>query len=220
MELTQIDVVTMYERGLASCVLYCVAEQPVKLGRWKTADILRGARDIGTYRRGWNTLETYGVLGSFSRKDLVAMIDHLLSLGMLERTLNGTLELTDDGRRYLRGELEIEYYLKGLLNVGTNVSDSAMHLAERLDEFRVRTAQQEGKRSYLVLPGATLMEIACRQPRDLSELSEIRGMGDRKIELYGEGVMALLDDWRKELKGGSKRGKKRKGGRKKGVPRQ
>ena len=46
--------------------------------------------------------------------------------------------------------------------------------------------------AYVVFHNATLAEIADRQPRTLSELALVPGVGPAKLERYGEEVLAAL----------------------------
>jgi len=63
---------------------------------------------------------------------------------------------------------------------------------ERLRTLRLDLARQNRWPAYCVLQDATLLEIARRQPRTMRELAEIDGMGPKRIERYGEALLAEL----------------------------
>jgi len=44
----------------------------------------------------------------------------------------------------------------------------------------------------VILHDATLREIAARKPATLTELGEISGLGAKKLEAYGEDVLAVV----------------------------
>ena len=65
-------------------------------------------------------------------------------------------------------------------------------LFEGLREWRRLTAQEAGVPAYVVFTDATLTAIAESMPTDQAALQRISGVGERKLELYGEAVLALL----------------------------
>ena len=46
----------------------------------------------------------------------------------------------------------------------------------------------------MIFHDATLMEIAHLRPASMRELSGISGVGDRKLEAYGEQILALVQE--------------------------
>jgi len=61
-----------------------------------------------------------------------------------------------------------------------------------LREWRLERAKADEVPAYVVFHNATLAEIADRQPRTLSELALVPGVGPAKLERYGEEVLAAL----------------------------
>ncbi|MGY1751353.1 MULTISPECIES: ATP-dependent DNA helicase UvrD2 [unclassified Modestobacter] len=64
---------------------------------------------------------------------------------------------------------------------------------ERLRAWRSSTAQEASVPAYVVFTDATLQAIAETRPTSLRELSALPGVGARKLELYGAGVLAAID---------------------------
>jgi len=63
----------------------------------------------------------------------------------------------------------------------------------RQDEVAALSATREGSTpAYLVATDATLQAIAEQQPTDAAELSAIPGIGPRKIDSYGEQIVAIV----------------------------
>jgi ATP-dependent DNA helicase UvrD/PcrA len=65
---------------------------------------------------------------------------------------------------------------------------------ERLRAWRSSTAQAASVPAYVVFTDATLQAIAEARPASLRELSGLPGIGSRKLELYGDGVLDTLAD--------------------------
>jgi DNA helicase-2/ATP-dependent DNA helicase PcrA len=68
----------------------------------------------------------------------------------------------------------------------------AGELFERLRAWRSSAAQSASVPAYVVFTDATLQAIAETRPASLRELSGLPGIGARKLELYGEDVLATV----------------------------
>jgi ATP-dependent DNA helicase RecQ len=63
---------------------------------------------------------------------------------------------------------------------------------ERLRTLRLELARKNHWPAFLVIQDETLLEIARSQPRTMSELLEIKGMGPKRAEKYGKELLAEL----------------------------
>jgi DNA helicase-2/ATP-dependent DNA helicase PcrA len=63
---------------------------------------------------------------------------------------------------------------------------------ERLRVWRSKAAQSSSVPAFVVFTDATLQAIAETRPTTLRELSALPGIGARKLEMYGEDVLAAL----------------------------
>ena len=61
-----------------------------------------------------------------------------------------------------------------------------------LREWRRDVAAQTSVPAYVVFTDATLIAIAEHEPADRDALARISGVGERKLELYGEAVLGIL----------------------------
>ncbi|HJX45539.1 MAG TPA: ATP-dependent DNA helicase UvrD2 [Geodermatophilus sp.] len=68
----------------------------------------------------------------------------------------------------------------------------AGELFERLRAWRSSTAQAASVPAYVVFSDATLQAIAEARPASIRELSGLPGVGARKLEMYGEDVLATV----------------------------
>ena len=68
----------------------------------------------------------------------------------------------------------------------------AGELFERLRAWRSSAAQTASVPAYVVFTDATLQAIAETRPANLHELSALPGIGARKLDLYGEDVLAAV----------------------------
>jgi hypothetical protein len=63
---------------------------------------------------------------------------------------------------------------------------------DRLTAWRKTTAAREEVSAFVVLPNATLIELARANPSSLDELAKIKGIGPVKLERYGSELLAVL----------------------------
>ncbi len=104
------------------------------------------------------------------------------------------------------GAKKLESYGRGFLEVITGALTGEMHPArkalvgrnagvifDRLSEEQLRLARgEDGIGKHLSCAHSTLRQIAERRPSTLSELGSIQGMGDLKIERFGEAFLSVL----------------------------
>jgi ATP-dependent DNA helicase RecQ len=76
---------------------------------------------------------------------------------------------------------------------GVSVADE---LQEYLREWRRTTAKEQGVPAFVVLHDTTLEEICRRLPSSIADLLSITGIGERKAEVYGKGILAALERYR------------------------
>ena len=68
----------------------------------------------------------------------------------------------------------------------------AVALFDRLRAWRAATARTHGVPAYVIFHDATLREIALRKPDSLEQLADISGIGTRKLQAYGEAILAVV----------------------------
>jgi ATP-dependent DNA helicase RecQ len=65
-------------------------------------------------------------------------------------------------------------------------------LFDALRARRSEIAREEKLPAYIVFSDRTLAELAKRRPRSLAAFSDVRGVGDAKLERYGEKFLAVI----------------------------
>ena len=65
-------------------------------------------------------------------------------------------------------------------------------LFDALRRLRRELAQEAGVPPYVIFHDATLREMASRRPANLREMGEISGVGDRKLEAWGEAFLMAI----------------------------
>ena len=71
-------------------------------------------------------------------------------------------------------------------------------LYNRLVDWNFATAAHLDVDAYMVLQKKTMFEIAHKLPASLRELKAIKGMGDKKLKLFGAELMELIDEYKQD----------------------
>ncbi len=84
----------------------------------------------------------------------------------------------------------------GMRAAPTPGAEADQELREYLREWRRITAKEQGMPAYVVLHDTSLDEICRVQPRSIADLLKITGIGERKADLYGQGILSALQRYR------------------------
>jgi ATP-dependent DNA helicase RecQ len=64
-----------------------------------------------------------------------------------------------------------------------------------LRRLRKKIADEMDLPPYIIFSDATLREMAARKPRSLDEFHEISGVGERKLQQYGETFIEAINEY-------------------------
>ena len=64
-----------------------------------------------------------------------------------------------------------------------------------LKEWRAGEAQLLGYPPYIIASNQLLMDIVKNNPKSVEELSQLKGMGKRKVRDYGEEILLILENF-------------------------
>ncbi len=152
----------------------------------------------------------FGIGRELNEKQWRGVLRQLVAMGHLraDSEAYGALKLTETARGVLKGETEIwlrepaassrnrairSKSRRGDLAAspaGNGAGDPALHAA--LKAWRSEIARSRGVPAYVVLHDSTIDGIAATRPATLSELRGIAGIGDKKLEHYGDELIALV----------------------------
>ena len=72
------------------------------------------------------------------------------------------------------------------------MSAEGLALFKKLKRWRNMVAQAEKKPIFVIFSNTTLEEIVYMQPRNLTELHRVKGVGPTKLRRYGEAILSIL----------------------------
>ncbi len=175
--------------------------------------VVRGRSSERIRRLGHHLLPTFGVGADRDEAAWRALLRQLYAAGCLslEPGSRGSWALTDKGWAVLRGKAPFETRCyaapqappranaapqdrpaRSTALTDAPLSPSEEALFERLRVLRRRLAAAENVPAYVVFPDRTLMELARLRPATLDAMSAAHGVGARKLEKYGETILAAI----------------------------
>src|SRR5712671_6566860 len=193
----------------AQKLLSCAYRTGQRFGAMHLINVLVGRLTERVTQFGHDKLTVFGIGNDLNEKQWRAVIRQLVAMGHLRADSEafGALKLTESARGVLKGETEVMLReaapatrirasrtksRRGDLTprAETKPADAPLHAALRA--WRADIARQRSVPAYVVLHDSTIEGIAAARPSTLNELRNIPGIGDKKLEHYGDELLALV----------------------------
>ncbi|MGE0628677.1 MAG: DNA helicase RecQ [Hyphomicrobiaceae bacterium] len=168
-------------------------------------DVLVGKADDRIIRNGHDKLKVFGLGTELDAAGWKALYRQLTAAGHLtgDDEGHGTLAVTERARPLLRGEERFRMRKVAASNgsnrrlrrdkgTSTSVSPGDQNLFSALKALRARLAAEAKVPPYVIFHDKTLAEIAAARPVDAAALSDIPGLGARKIARFGTALLATV----------------------------
>ncbi len=158
-------------------------------------DVLRGAKNMVILDKKYDHLKTYGIGSDISWKDWQQYVIQLINQGYCEIAFHkhNALQLTNFSERVLFKNEKVQLTKpidvihkiepQNKLKIKKNKKDT---LFERLRKLRHKISLEENIPAYLVFNDVTLKEIEKERPLSQQDFLNISGVGQRKMEVYGD----------------------------------
>jgi ATP-dependent DNA helicase RecQ len=181
-----------------------------RFGAHHLAAVLVGNRTEQVARFGHDRIKTFGVGAELDARAWLSVIRQLVAQGHLlpDPEGHGGLMLGPNARTVLRGETPIRLRTEPKRERRRkSASDGRSALSQKpaptldpqgevlwtaLRSWRLEEARRQELPPYVIFHDATLYEVARRRPTTLAALSTIPGIGSRKLDRYGEAVLAVI----------------------------
>ena len=166
-------------------------------------DVLTGNDTAKVLQFGHEKLSTFGVGSDLDSNTWRSVFRQLVAGGYLTVDIDGygALKLHSQSRAVLRGEVTLQFR-KDSRRAGKLKRARKKALPDNIDPDlfealrarRTSLAKQQGVPPYVVFHDKTLAEIAAFMPQDLQQFSQISGVGESKLEKYGEEFLEVVRD--------------------------
>ena len=199
----------------AKWMINCVAETRGRYGKGVVLNTLRGANMARLRELGAMDYRSYGQLKDCTRDELDRLLAQLLEEGYLVQTDDQYAVLHMGNITPLKQGAQVVVKLppkpepaeaapkkhkagKAAQKGKAALAGDSADLFEQLRALRMRLAQAEKLPPYLVFGDKTLVDMCAKAPRQLEDMKEIYGMGERKFAKYGKQFFAAIEDYRRE----------------------
>lgn len=179
-------------------VLSCIKRMGENYGKQMLMKVLAGSKEQKVKNFGFDRLSTYGLLKKYAQKDILQLIEFLISGGYL-LSVSGeypVLKVTESGIAVLTGKKQVfKKEPKKVVQLSDEAADS---LFEALRELRTDLASEAGVPPYVVFSDSTLKEMSQQRPQNRLAFLQIKGVGQSKLDKYGEAFLAVIKEAQSE----------------------
>jgi ATP-dependent DNA helicase RecQ len=193
---------------VAQMALSCVYRTGQRFGVGHLIDVLMGKVTPQVERFGHEKVSTFGIGKTLNQAQWSGVYRQLIAAGLLETDLSGYggLHLTEAARPVLKGEQEV--WLRRDAEPEKRMSKAERSarakeafeganddpLWQALKAKRLELAREQGVPPYVIFHDSTLLEIHNRKPQTLDEMGHISGIGQAKLQKYGDAFLQVLEE--------------------------
>lgn len=182
--------------------LSCVYKTGQRFGVNYVIDVLLGKDNARIKQFEHDKVSTYGIGKDIHEQEWRSLFRQLIALGYLATDIegHGAVKLAEQSRPLLRGEIDLilrkpqqdktSGKKKGKRNTSLRSVDEP--LFELLREHRLEIANENGVPPYIIFHDSTLEEMAKTRPASLEAMQYISGVGEQKLDKYGETFLAVI----------------------------
>lgn len=186
----------------AQKALSCIFRTGQRFGAAYLTEVLLGKPTERIRRLGHDRLSTFGIGTELNAEQWRSVYRQLAAAGLVEVDVEGygVLRLTEACRPLLRGERGIRLrqeserktQKRSTRSPAPSTHSAAGALWDALRQHRLQLARELDVPAYIIFSDATLKELLVKRPRTRAELARISGVGEVKLERFGEGFLAVL----------------------------
>lgn len=192
----------------AQMAMSAMARTGQRFGTEHLVQILLGNQTDGILRLEHDRLPTFGVGKEHDANTWRSIFRQLYGAGLIDLDIegHGGWFITDAGRAVLKGQQRIDLRRDSLrvrragkarhaapaAAAEAALSEADRQLLTALKELRRRLATELQQPAYMVFSDRTLLELAVKRPRNLHRMSDIHGIGQAKLERFGQAFLDVV----------------------------
>ena len=172
-------------------------------------NVLRGSQNAKVFDKEYHKLKTYGIGKDISYYDWNDYFVQLTNLGALEIAYNesSALKITPFGWSILKDRVKIdlskpipenEKKAKKTKSKKEPKQKVNKALFEELRALRTRLAKAENVPPYIIFSDKSLSDMVALKPDTASKFMDVSGVGQNKLEKYGNQFMTLIKEFKSE----------------------
>ena len=201
--------ITVKAQMLLSCMVRIYKHLGYWMGSTMVCKVLNGSKDRKLRELSLDQLTTYGIMKDQGITAIRKIADHLEAEGyILTEQEHQTLRLTAKASRVLYENETVTMKQRKLREepmVQPDYSQPVQKLAEEdrelyevLRELRNQLAVKAGIAPFVVFSNASLMDMATKKPKTLSEFRRVSGVGELKASWYSQAFTTAIQKYLQE----------------------
>jgi ATP-dependent DNA helicase RecQ len=174
-----------------------------RFGAAHVIDVLMGKVTEKVERFGHQQQAVFGQGADLDSKTWQSVLRQLTAMGLVivDHANHGALVLAQEAGAVFKRERVVTLRkdrprkaveVRRQLNSAVQLTGLAQKLFEALREERLRIAKEQGVPPYVIFHDATLRGMAIARPRRKQDLLSLPGVGQGKLDRYGEAFLAVL----------------------------
>jgi ATP-dependent DNA helicase RecQ len=192
---------------LAQQAISCVYRTGQMFGIGYLIDVLVGADNERIKNFNHNSLKVFAIGKEISKQEWQNIFRQLIAKSLLKVDIDGHggAKITEEGMSFLKEKQKI--YLRkyqkttkekaAKKTTKTNISLELENTDEKaifakLKEARLEMSKKQNVPPYIIFHDKTLLEMIKQKPKSLSDMLNINGVGQAKIDKYGEVFLRIL----------------------------
>lgn len=185
----------------------CVYRSEQRFGVNYLIDILLGIQTDRIINFGHDNLSTFSIGKEHSKKEWQSIYRQLIAQNLLELDAlgHGSLKITAAGFKFLKekNQLSLRKFNKKIVVekdpkkkiIQDITSEYQQQLFSALKTKRAELAKAQNVPPYIIFHDKTLLEFVIQKPENIETMSSIIGVGQKKIELYGQEFLNIINNF-------------------------
>ncbi|EHK53850.1 ATP-dependent DNA helicase RecQ [Mesorhizobium alhagi CCNWXJ12-2] len=188
----------------AQKALSCIYRTGERFGQAYVIAVLLGEADERITRFGHDQISTFGIGREYDGATWRSILRQLIAHGMIAVDLagHGGLSISDRGRDFLRDKPALmlrtprkprkEGKKAARREAANTLQPADRAMFEALRERRLELARAQGLPPYVIFHDRTLLEMAAARPASRHEFAAISGVGQAKLDRYGDAFLDII----------------------------
>lgn len=180
----------------AQKIFSCIARMKQRFGTTIVALVLKGSKNKKVLQQNFDELSTYGIMRQYTEKEIKNIINVLIAEKYLHLTESEfpVIRLTERSISILKGKEQV--FKKVQKRVQKKIVDNSLFAILR--SLRKDISEREHVPPYIIFPDSTLRELSEYLPQNSNEFLKIKGVGEAKLERYGEEFLKVINEYIKD----------------------
>ncbi len=187
-------------------ILSCIYRVGQNYGMHHVVDVLKGANKQKVLNARHDKLSTYGILKEHTADELLHSIEQLIQAGYIRQAYDefNVLKLTQKSKGLLKGEVEFHatqikrrLHQKKAAGAEPKVELPVdKTLLGHLKALRLKLAHQDNVPAFMIFSDKSLVDMANKMPEDLDEMLNVHGVGQYKLEKFGQAFLERIQEYK------------------------